>query len=255
MGSQMNKKLIAGGVTLAVAAVAACSPKAIPPPPPPPPPPPVVYIPPRPTPPLGASPLLVVPPLGLDGQRRTINAGILPTQAVWNLRSAYNVAALGCLRPEYADILIGYKKFLITHKKALVTANKAVDADFKKRNGAAFIRPREAYMTQVYNYYAFPPTLPSFCDTALVMARESMTLKSADLTAFGLRYIPQFDLVYLNFYRSYDQYKADAAGWDAKYAPVAVAPLAVPVPLTLPLTLPLPAPAPTPTPSATTPAR
>ena len=230
MGSHYRKIVIAASLLMLASAAEAKPKKAPPPPPPPPPPPIIVYIPPRPTPPLGASPLFKVPPLGLDGTRQNINTKIGPVQAVWNLRSAYNVAALNCQRIEHNDILVGYKRFLKIYKVGLLKANRGVDADYRKRFGKAFIRPREAYMTQVYNYYAFPPTLPNFCDAALAMARESMTLKPIDLTAFAQRYVPQFDLVYENFYRSYGQYKADAVAWDAKYAPVTVVvPVAMPV--------------------------
>ena len=230
MGSQYSKFLIGAALLLMAAELSAKPKKAPPPPPPPPPPPVIIYIPPRPTPPLGASPLFKVPPLGINGTRQSINTNIAPFQTVWNLRSAYNVAALNCLRPEQADILIGYKRFLKIYKVGLLKANRAVDADYRKRFGAAYIRPREAYMTQVYNYYAFPPTVRNFCDAALIMARESMTLKPAGLTDFAVRYIPQFDGVFENFYRSYDQYGADAAAWDAKYAPVVIAPVMVVVP-------------------------
>ena len=261
MGSNYRNIVIAASL-LMLASAAEAKPKKVPPPPPPPPPVIIVYIPPRPTPPLGASPLFKVPPLGLDGTRQNINTKIGPVQTVWNLRSAYNVAALNCQRIEHNDILIGYKRFLKIYKVGLLKANRGVDAEYRKRYGTAFIRPREAYMTQVYNYYAFPPTLPNFCDAALAMARESMTLKPLDLTVFAQRYVPQFDLVFENFYRSYDQYKSDAAAWDAKYAPVAVA---VPAPLpsvgpkpaatagTVPLPKPTltPTPVPTPTPTAT----
>ncbi len=260
MGSHYRKIVIAASLLMLASGVTA-KPKKVPPPPPPPPPPVIiVYIPPRPSPPLGASPLFKVPPLGLDATRQNINTKIGPLQSVWNLRSAYNVAALNCQRIEHNDILNGYKRFLKIYKVGLLKANRGVDAEYRKRYGAAFIRPREAYMTQVYNYYAFPPTLPNFCDAALAMARESMTLKPVDLTAFAQRYVPQFDLIYENFYRSYDQYKADAAAWDAKYAPVVVvvpvtqptaaptsqvtsgtAPLAVATPT--PATIPLPKPA------------
>ena len=247
MGSQY-RKFVVGAALLLMAAELSAKPKKAPPPPPPPPPPPVVvYIPPRPAPPLGASPLFKVPPMGLDGTRQSINTKALPLQTVWNLRSAYNVAALNCLRPEHADILVGYKRFLKIYKVGLLKANRGVDADYRKRFGAAYIRPREAYMTQVYNYYAFPPTVRNFCDAALIMARESMTLKPAGLTEFALRYVPQFDGVFENFYRSYDQYRADAAAWDAKYAPVAVAPVMVQVP---PLVVPVPAASPAATPAA-----
>jgi hypothetical protein len=239
MSSHYRKIIIAASMLLLASGLEAKPKKVpLPPPPLPPPPPIIVYIPPRPTPPLGASPLFTVPLLGPNGVRQTINNQIGPLQTVWNLRSAYNVAALGCLRPEHAEILVGYKRFLKIHKVGLQKANRAVDADYRKRFGTAYIRPREAYMTQVYNYYAFPPTLPKFCDAALAMARESMTLKPVDLTAFAARYVPQFDLVYESFYRSYDQYRADAAAWDAKYAPVAI----VPAPIQAgPIVIPLPA--------------
>lgn len=264
MGLHYRKIVIAASLLVLASGVEAKPKKAPPPPPPPPPPVIIVYIPPRPTPPLGASPLFKVPPLGLDGTRQNINTKIGLLQTVWNLRSAYNVAALNCQRIEHNDILVGYKRFLKIYKVGLLKANRGVDADYRKRFGTAFIRPREAYMTQVYNYYAFPPTLPNFCDAALAMARESMTLKPLDLTAFAQRYVPQFDLVFENFYRSYDQYKTDSAAWDAKYAPVAVVvPSAGPMlPVaagTVPVPKPVPAPvsastikpAPTPKPAAT----
>ena len=232
MGSHMRKAVIAASL-LVLAGAADAKPKKVPlPPPPPPAPPPVVYIPPRPRPPLNASPIFVPPPLGLDGTRQTVNTAISPLQTTWNMRSAYNVAALNCLRPEHAEILTGYKRYLKIYKVGLLRANRGVDTEFRKRNGAAFIRPREAYMTKVYNFYAFPPTLNNFCDAALVVARESMTLKPIDLPAFSQTSIVKLDAVFANFFTAYEQYRADAAAWDVKYAPV---PVIIPAaPLTLP---------------------
>lgn len=224
MGSHNLKFAFAAGLLVVASAVDAKPKKAPPPPPPPPPPPVVVYIPPRPTPPLGASPNSVIPPLGLNGLRQTINTGVSPIQALWNLRSAYNVAALNCQRPEHAEILAGYKLFLKKQKLGLAKANRGVDAEFRKRSGAAFVRPREAYMTKVYNFYAFPPTLNRFCDAALIVARESLIVKPLELTAFAQRSLVTLDLVFENFYRSYEQYRVDAAAWDARYAPVPVVP-------------------------------
>lgn len=219
MGSHISTTIKLGAITVTLGALAACGPKSTPPPPPAPPPPPIVVIPPRPLPPLGASALLAVPTIGADGVRQTINARVSPIQTQWNLRSAFNVAALNCLRPEHAEILTSYKAFLKTHKTALAKINKTVDAEFRQKHGAAFIRPREAYMTQVYNYFAFPPTLSSFCDAALVMAQEAKTLKSADLATFSSRNLTALDGVYERFFKSYEQYRADAAAWDARYAP------------------------------------
>ena len=231
MSSRKRNTVIGGLVVAGVVALAACAPKPAPPPPPPPPPPPVVYIPPRPLPPLGAAAGLAVPVIGPAGVRMTINAGITPAQTVWNLRSAYNVAALNCLKPEHVEILAGYKKFLTAQKKGLATANRTIDTEFRARHGAAWIRPREAYMTQVYNYYAYPATVSKFCDAALVVARESGALKPADLTAFSQRNLAFIDTVFEQFFVTYEQYRADAAAWDAKYAPTApVSPAVVAAP-------------------------
>lgn len=217
MSSQRRKTIVMGGIAAVLAGLAGCAPKPAPPPPPPPPP-VVVVIPPRPMPPLGASAGFVVPSVGADGIRETVNARVSPAQRVWNLRSAYNVAALNCLSAEHGEILGGYKTFLKAHRKALVVTNKTVDAEFRTKFGASFIRPREAYMTQVYNYYAFPPTLKNFCDAALVMARESIAVKPAELDAFAARNLAMLDTVFENFFRSYQQYQAAAANWDARYA-------------------------------------
>jgi hypothetical protein len=215
-------------------------------------------------PPLNASPLLTTPLIGSDGIRRTLNYGITPDQTLWNLRAAYNVAALNCLRPEHADILVGYKAFLKTHAKALTAANKAVDSEFKAKYGTRFIPPREAYMTQVYNFYASPPTVGGFCDAALLMARDSMTVPSTGLKDFAAVQLPRLDNVFEQFFRAYEQWKTDAALWDAKYAPTPTAPplppaFAVPTPVpgatatpaTMPATAPVivvPTPAATPAP-------
>lgn len=223
MGASLRRKVIIGAATLAAGLVSACGPKSAPPPPPAPPPAPapVVYIPPRPLPPLGASAGLFVPAVGIDGVRQTVNAKLTPAQTIWNVRSAYNVAALNCLKAEHADILINYKVFLKAQAKGLKAANSAVDADFRKRYGAAFIRPREAYMTQVYNYYAYPATLQNFCDAATVVARDSKTVKPAELAAFSARSMTVFETVFETFFRTFEQYRADVAAWDAKYAPTA----------------------------------
>ena len=244
MGSQVVKLVLGAGlIVLASCADAKPKVKPVPPPPPKPAPPPVVYIPPRPTPPLGAAPTTLVPPLGVGGVRQTVNAGITPNQTVWNFRSAFNVAALNCLRPEHAEILVGYKLFLKNHRTGLARANTGVNTEFRKRYGAAYVRPREAYMTKVYNFYAFPPTVPNFCDAALAVALESKTVKPAGLTAFATSSLAALDKVFDTFFIGFEQYRADAAAWDAKYAPV-------PTPAVIPAVVTVPAPTPTPTPTS-----
>ncbi|MFD2579723.1 hypothetical protein ACFSTD_16405 [Novosphingobium colocasiae] len=126
-----------------------------------PPPPPVVVIPPLPQPPLGAPDTLTIPPIDANGQRHTVNTGISSTQTIWNLRSAYNVAALNCLKPEQAPILAGYKRFLTMYDKALDNANMEIDRSFQTQLSVRdAARARETYQTQVYNFFALPPVTP-----------------------------------------------------------------------------------------------
>lgn len=224
MISGKRQGFLAGAALVGLAAVAGCGPKE---PPVSAPPPVVVVIPPQPRPPLGASNNLVVPPRDALGNRQTVNVGISNAQTLWNLRSAYNVAALNCMRPEHAQIVVNYRAFLKAHAKALAAANRTVDTEFKAKHGPRFIPPREAYMTQVYNYFALPPTLPAFCDAALAMSTEGMTLASKDLDSFAMRRLPTLEQVFLDFYNSYDQYRSDLAAWQARYAPQTVTPAVV----------------------------
>lgn len=212
------RRIAASGLIVSALALglASCAPKPAPTPPPPPPR-KVAIIPPKPTPPNGASLNIAVPPADANGLRRSINRGISPNQMVWNLRSAYNVAALNCHAPQHADILPRYRAFLTTHAKALTAINKKVDAEFKGRYGAKFIAPREEYMTAVYNHFALPPTMTDFCDAVTAMSRDGVAVKSADLEAFAVRSLPNVEVVFDSFYRRYDAYRADLAAWEAQY--------------------------------------
>ncbi|WP_068072068.1 hypothetical protein [Novosphingobium lentum] len=200
------------------ALLAACA-KAPPPPPPPPPPPMVIPVPAKPTPPYGASLGIPVPPTDANGLRRSVDRNITPAQMTWNLRSAFNVAALNCNNPKHAEILPNYKAFLISQSKVLKSTNARVDAEYRKTYGAKYIPYREAYMTSVYNHFALPPTLPAFCDAALIVGREALTIKPADLDAFSFRSLPTIEVVFDDFYRQYEQYLANLAAWQARYGP------------------------------------
>lgn len=211
------------GATIAALAASAllagCAAKAPPPPPPPPPPPVVIVAPPRPMPPLGASPNLVVPAVDATGLRYSVNRNITPAQTLWNLRSAWNVAALNCHDPRHADILVNYKTFLKSHAKTLAKANRTVDSEFRAKYGASFIAPRERYMTEVYNHFALPPTMSDFCTAVQAVGRDAMAVKSAELEAFAARSLPNVEVVFDDFYRKYDKYRAELAEWQTRYQP------------------------------------
>lgn len=187
---------------------------------PPPPPPPTtkwVFVPWKPVPPNFAPPTLTPRPLGADGVRQSVNRNISPAQITWNLRSGYNVAALSCQSTKHAEIVVNYRTFLRTHARSLRSANLRVDQEWRAKYGAGFVRQREKYMTEVYNHFAMPPTLPAFCDAVLAMSNDAKLAKVGQLDAFAARSLPNLEVVFDDFYRRYDQYKADLAAWEAKW--------------------------------------
>lgn len=215
----MNKRNLIGGLaaSIAVLALAACGPKEAPKPAPPPPPKPQIVIPPKPYPPQGASPLLPVPQVGADGLFQSVNRGISPAQITWNLRAAYNVGALNCPSPARETITSGYRAFLQKHSRGLAAVNRAVDAEWRAKYGAGFVREREKYMTEVYNHYALPPAMDEFCNAVLAVSRDGALIKTTELAAFSARSLPSVEIVYDDFYRRYAQYRTDLAGWEARY--------------------------------------
>lgn len=212
--SQTGRRLGRWSAAALLALLASC---AAPPPPPPPPPPPVA-IPARPMPPAGASELTPIPARDAYGLRQTVNARISKAQTTWNLRSAYNVAALNCMGAGYSPILEGYKRFLKTHEKGLLATYKEVDKEWRGRAGADFVRQRESYSTKVYNYFALPPVLPRFCGEMMAVAAESTSVLPKDLDAFSARSLTRLEAVFEQFYQDFERYQVNAAAWDATYA-------------------------------------
>ncbi len=214
-----NTALVAGALSLLlVATTADAKKKKAPPPPPPPPAQTWVFVPWKPSPPNNASPNFATPPVGADGLRVSVNRNISSAQMTWNLRSGYNVAALNCLEPRHAKIVVNYRAFLRTHAKALRAANLKVDNEWRGKYGAGFIKAREKYMTEVYNRFAMPPTLSAFCDAALAVSNDAKLVKPGQLDRFAATNLPNLEIVFDDFYRRYDQYKTELAAWEAKWA-------------------------------------
>ena len=129
-----------------------------------------------------------------------------------------------------------YRAFLRTHARGLTAANRAVDGEFRARYGARFVAPREKYMTEVYNHFALPMTVTDFCRAVAVVSTEAQTVPVAQLQAFAARSLPSIEIVFDDFYKRYEQWRIDAAAWDARYAPRQyVPPVAPPAPTPVPV--------------------
>ncbi|MET1755461.1 hypothetical protein ABVV53_08305 [Novosphingobium sp. RD2P27] len=202
-----------------ISILAACAQKA---PPPPPPPPPVVVIPPQPQPPMGAPESMRIPEMADNGVRTTVNSNVSTAQTVWNFRSAFNVAALNCVEPEYEPILAGYKQFLKVHDKSLDRVDDELDKNFKGAFGKTGIRERETYQTQVYNFFAVPPVKTTFCEAAMQIAAELAQVPAGQLEGYAPQGLAKIEAPFMDFFNAYDQYRADLAAWQAKYGGIIV---------------------------------
>ena len=209
---KFRKSIVTAAAVALVAVISACAPK--PEPAPPPPKPQFVS---RPYPPMGASPNLTIPPKSVDGARLTINSNLSPEQAAWNLRSAFNVAALNCMSTQHAAILEDYRSFLTKHQKSLRDVNVTLDKVFKAQYGKTYIAEREGYQTQVYNYFALPPTIPAFCDAALALGEEFKLVPTDDMVKSSPAALAKLEAVFTGFFDSYEKYQTDFVAWQKDY--------------------------------------
>jgi hypothetical protein len=207
---------------MGAALLGACATPAPPPlPPPPPAPAPVVFeaVPYRPLPPGGAYYVMEVPRRGADGRRVTVNSNLSDDQQVWNLRSAWNVAALNCLAPEYDPILQGYRAFLTKNVKALKSVNdrleKSYTSRFRVRRDAMVAR--DGYTTQVYNFFAEPAARAGFCRAALDMANRALAAPPTDPLAFARANFDGLLAPFDQFFTEYEAYQQASSAWDAKW--------------------------------------
>lgn len=173
----------------------------------------------RPIPPGGATYVMEIPPAGPDGQRITVNSNLDENSTLWHFRSAWNVAALNCIDAAETPILEGYRAFLTKYRRQLTAANTAIDQRFRREHGSGNrgVKAREAYMTQVYNYFALPPARADFCNVALQVANEFLLVQPDDPKVFAAGALPRYETAFQNFYRQYEQYRIASADWDMRY--------------------------------------
>lgn len=211
-----RKTIIRITTVAAAATLASCGP---PPPPPVAPPPPVQEaFPARPIAPGYAQDNLAIPGKNELGVRQTVNTGLSTEQATWNLRSAYNVAALNCNGPEDAQIAERYGDFLKAHAHELTAVNQKVDTQFREKFGRGeYKAARDQYMTQVYNYFSLPPALPRFCAAARETSVALAAAPKGKLDEVAQSELPKLELVFLGYFDEYEAFQTEVTAWDAKY--------------------------------------
>ncbi len=208
--------VLAAGTVL----VAACAtPAGAPPAPPPAPRAAAEVVPYRPLPPAGAAYVMKIPPLGPDGRRITVNSNLSDDRLVWHLRSAWNVAALNCLAPEFDPILQGYRAFLANNVRGLRAVNTRIEKTytdrFRVRRDA--VVARDAETTQVYNFFANPAARGGFCLAALDVANRYLAAPKTLPLPFAQANFATMLAPHEDFFNQYEAYQRASAEWDAKY--------------------------------------
>ncbi|MES2986510.1 MAG: hypothetical protein V4808_01265 [Pseudomonadota bacterium] len=157
-----------------------------------------------PKPPASAATNLKLPELLADGSYATPNRNLSDAATIWHVRSALNVAVLGC--PRGTALAADYNQLLRIHRDPLKRAHTSLSAESRDLDTA---------MTRVYNYFSQPPAQRDFCPVATALLSQSVTVQPADFASFARAALPQLDAPFIAFYRAYDAYRADLAFWRA----------------------------------------
>lgn len=122
-----------------------------------------------------------------------VTTDLPPLEAVWHLRSALNVAALGCRDSDEVTTVAAYNTMLHRDGAVLATANDAVSARYKAQFGAHWEDAREHAMTQLYNFFAQPAAQAQFCAIAKDALARVETVEPSDLPGFALATLPALE--------------------------------------------------------------
>lgn len=158
---------------------------------------------------------IVPPPRAADGGYQTINHGIDPRQAMWHVRAALNVAAIGCRSEADAGLVPAYNAMLTSQKTALATADSFVKTDFHARLGAQWQNAHDRYMTQLYNFFAQPAAKAAFCAAADQVAPQAAAVPAGGFEAYAQTALLQLEAPFLANYRAVDDYRVALAAWTA----------------------------------------
>lgn len=134
-------------------------------------------------------------------EQRTVEQAPLPpalaergsARDVWHLRSALNVAALGCTRAGDAQITSRYNAMLKAHATLLTQAYLAEENRYRAEHGARWQAVQDREATQLYNRYANHPEQSRFCREAAAIAADALRVSSDDLPRFAAAALPRIE--------------------------------------------------------------
>lgn len=149
----------------------------------------------------------------------TPNRHLSGDEQVWHLRTALNVAALGCGGADAAAMAAGYNAFIATDAAVLAAAQTGIERDDRARDGAGWQAGEDGRMTRLYNFWAQPVAHAAFCAEARAVMAEVQTVAAVDLAGYAAGAVPRLEAPFQQFYAAWDAFRAAHAGWAARHAP------------------------------------
>ncbi len=173
----------------------------------PPPPPIVVKLPPPPPPmPIGGYLGMKIPPKLANGTYGTPNINNTDSAAVWHLRNALNVAALGCDRAG-GGVVQPYNTWITTHAAVLDHVLQTYLKEWQAPGWADWRRVYDDNQTRIYNFYSQPTMRLEFCAVARLEIAQVGQVTDADLPTFARAALLRLDKPFVAFYAAFDTWR------------------------------------------------
>lgn len=213
-------RALLGGLTLALAGCAT-SPAPIQPPP-------VVATlpPPPPQMPAGGYVGMKSPTKRADGRYFTPNLDNTDQAAVWHLRNALNVAALGC-DLEGGGVIEPYNAWLKTRAAAIDRYYQAYIREWQVTGWWDWQRVYDNNQTRIYNFYAQPAMRTAFCAAARREVAQVGQIEEDDLPTFARAALLRLDEVFVRFFTAFDAWRDYYQQYSAPAAPTINVPVLV----------------------------
>ena len=183
--------------------VSGCAPRPIPIQPPP----PIVFVtPPPPSMPAGGYVGMKIPAKLKDGKYFTPNLNNTDSAAVWHLRNALNVAALGC-DLEGGGIVDAYNAWIKTHAAVIDRYYQALIREWQEPGWIDWQRVYDDDQTRIYNFYAQPAMRATFCAAARLEVTQVGQISDEDLPTFARAALVRLDKPFVDFYAAFDAWQ------------------------------------------------
>ncbi len=160
--------------------------------------------------PAGATPGMRIPARLPDGSYLTPNRELSPAATLWHLRTALNVAALGC-RGAGQETLVDHYNGMLTARKVLLAKTEAQLAAEYRAGGGDWRAQYDNAMTRLYNYWSFSPARDGFCRAATVAVSRIAAVPDTTIEASAASLLHDVEQPFIAFFRAYDAWRAGQA--------------------------------------------